>query len=142
MAKKGNRPNKTNQARTREEQWRRRAAAMGAGATSVAEPDVMAQDGAGSLDVAEFTVAETSMSSVAAPRTTGATQTRTSTSAANTAAQRRAATMSRQSRTRYAPQSMSIEDEMYYVRADIRRLILLTAACVAVLIVLYFLLPN
>jgi hypothetical protein len=37
---------------------------------------------------------------------------------------------------------MSIEDEMYYVRSDIRRLILLTAACVAVLIVLLFVIPR
>jgi hypothetical protein len=31
---------------------------------------------------------------------------------------------------------------MYYVRSDIRRLILLTAACVLVLVVLFFLIPR
>jgi hypothetical protein len=37
---------------------------------------------------------------------------------------------------------MSIEDEMYYVRSDIRRLVLLTAACVVVLIVLFLVIPK
>ena|SRR3712207_5881084 len=141
MAKKGNRPNKANQTRTREEQWRRRAAAQGGGATSVVDPDVADQDGAGSPDIAEFTAVELPVNNVPAPRPTTA-QARTSTSSASAVSQRRTATTARQTRNRYAPQGMSIEDEMYYVRADIRRLILLTAACVAVLIVLYFLLPK
>jgi hypothetical protein len=39
-----------------------------------------------------------------------------------------------------AANQMSIDEEMTYVRSDIRRLIILTAICMAVLIVLAFLL--
>jgi hypothetical protein len=50
-----------------------------------------------------------------------------------------AATSTRGSaRLRLAPYQMSIEDEMSYVRSDIRRLIILTGLCLAVLILLAF----
>ncbi|HVF98821.1 MAG TPA: hypothetical protein VND68_03210 [Chloroflexia bacterium] len=146
MAKKGSRPNKANQQRSREEQWRRRAAAQG-GATSVVDGDGAVGRFAPALDdEAEFTAVEmpsaalmpsgsTAATRAAQPRTQGAT-------ASASASQRRATSVSRQNRARFAPTAMSIEDEMYYVRSDIRRLILLTAACVLVLIVLFFLIPR
>jgi hypothetical protein len=43
-------------------------------------------------------------------------------------------------RLRMAANQMSIDDEMAYVRSDIRRLIILTAICMAVLIALAFVL--
>ncbi len=148
MAKKGNRPSKANQQRSREEQWRRRAAAQAGGATSVVDNySATAQDGVGLEDEAEFTTMDAPADAlVAAPATTAstrATQPRAQGSAASaTAAQRRAGTANRQSRARYAPNVMSLEDEMYYVRSDIRRLVLLSAACVVVLIVLFFIIPR
>ncbi|HEY0071241.1 MAG TPA: hypothetical protein VGE04_14850, partial [Chloroflexia bacterium] len=77
-------------------------------------------------------------------RTPGRAQGSTASTAASSspATQRRGTNLPRQSRSRYAANVMSIEDEMYYVRSDIRRLILLTAACVAVLIVLLFVIPR
>jgi hypothetical protein len=149
MAKKGNRPNKANQQRSREEQWRRRAAAQAGGTTSVADGDgAVGRYGTGTAldDEAGFTTVE--MPSAALMPSGGttpprATQTRAQGSTASPAAsQRRAANLTRNSRSRFAPTAMSIEDEMYYVRSDIRRLILLTAACVLVLIVLFFLIPR
>jgi hypothetical protein len=148
MAKKGSRPNKANQQRSREEQWRRRAAAQAGGSTSVADVYTAdGRDGAGLDDEAEFTTVEMptdaatlTARSTPAPR---ATSTRSqSTTASTSAAQRRGTNLARQSRSRYTPSVMSIEDEMYYVRSDIRRLILLTAACVVVLLALYFVLPK
>ncbi|MEA2574215.1 MAG: hypothetical protein QOH93_1513 [Chloroflexia bacterium] len=148
MAKKGSRPNKANQQRAREEQWRRRAAAQTGGATSVVD-DYAApgQDGADFDGQAEFTTAEMPANSTAATSrstaTPRATTTRTTTpTATSSAAQRRATNLARTSRARYTPNVMSIEDEMYYVRSDIRRLILLTVACIAVLVVLYFLIAK
>lgn len=148
MAKKGSRPNKANQQKTREEQWRRRAAAQtGGGATSVADVEVAGRYSGAVDDTADY--GETEVSSpafTAATRSTTtprATQTRTQGSTASLpASQRRGTNLPRQSRARYTPSVMSLEDEMYYVRSDIRRLILLTAACVVVLLALYFILPR
>ncbi|MEO6457708.1 MAG: hypothetical protein ABIO92_05475, partial [Chloroflexia bacterium] len=50
-----------------------------------------------------------------------------------------AAMSARASRLRPASaNTLSIDEEMYYVRSDIRRLIILTAICLAVLIALSF----
>ncbi|HEX8221661.1 MAG TPA: hypothetical protein VF914_20910 [Chloroflexia bacterium] len=146
MAKKGSRPNKANQQRSREEQWRRRAAAQG-GATSVVEGDgAIGRYGPALDDETEFTAVEMPSAALMPSGSTTATrapQPRTQgTTASAATSQRRAANLSRQSRARFAPTAMSIEDEMYYVRSDIRRLILLTAACVLVLVVLFFLIPR
>jgi hypothetical protein len=146
MAKKGSRPNKANQQRSREEQWRRRAAAQSGGATSLVDGYTAdGRDGA-DLDDAEFTAVEVgtdaatlSARSTPAPR---ATQTRTQAATTTASAQRRATSLTRQGRARLTPNVMSIEDEMYYVRSDIRRLILLTLACVVVLVLLYFVIPK
>jgi hypothetical protein len=37
---------------------------------------------------------------------------------------------------------MSIEEEMHYIKGDIRRLIVLTAVCLAVIVVLSFVVPS
>jgi hypothetical protein len=58
------------------------------------------------------------------------------------ASQRRAATPARNTRVRMAADTFTIEEEMYYVRSDIRRLIILTAICLAVLIALAFVIPR
>jgi cobalamin biosynthesis Mg chelatase CobN len=149
MAKKGSRPNKANQQKSREDQWRRRAAAQMGGATSVAETDGAVERYDATLDDAvDFTAAEAPPERYAAtPRSTSSrvtpTRAQSSTAASSSpATQRRGTNLPRQSRARYAANVMSIEDEMYYVRSDIRRLILLTAACVLVLIVLLFVLPR
>ena len=146
MAKKGSKPNKANQQRSREEQWRRRAAAQAGGATSVVDGDgAGGRYGSALDDEAEFTTVEMPSAVAASGGTAGprAPQARTQANTASSAAsQRRAANLTRQSRARFAPSAMSIEDEMYYVRSDIRRLILLTVACVVVLVVLFFLIPR
>jgi hypothetical protein len=58
--------------------------------------------------------------------------------------QRRSAAMQRSTtRSRLgAASTMSIEEEMHYVRGDIRRLIILTAICLAVIVILAFLVPS
>lgn len=152
MAKKGSRPNKANQQRTREEQWRRRAATQSGGATSVVDNyGATAHDGVTADDEAAFATVEIPSAAVAPRSTTStsasarSTQTRvqgSTSAAASVASQRRGTSLTRQGRARYAPSAMSIEDEMYYVRSDIRRLVFLTAACVAVLILLYFVIPK
>ncbi len=147
MAKKGSKPNKANQQRSREEQWRRRAAAQSGGATSVADSYTEdGNDGAGFDDVAAFTAVDMpAEAATPTARTTSAqraTQTRTQATTTTAAAQRRGTNLPRQSRARYQPNVMSLEDEMYYVRSDIRRLVLLTLACIVLLVVLYFVIPK
>ncbi len=145
MAKKGTRPNKANQQRSREEQWRRRAAAQSGGATDVVDTyTVDGQDGAGVADDAGFTTVEVPATApiLTARSTPAPRSTQTRSQGGTTAAASRSTNISRQGRNRYQPNVMTIEDEMYYVRSDIRRLILLTAACVVVLLVLYFVIPK
>ncbi len=136
--------------RSKEEQWRKRMAAQAtrpAGGALV-EPDEDA-------DTQDAPVGETTTYTVAPSRTaiaqrntspTPATTVEASTAtAARTpgttaaAAQRRAQAATRTARARIASTIMSVEDEMHYVRSDIRRLIILTAICFAVLIILSFL---
>ena len=146
MAKKGSRPNKPNQQKSREEQWRRRAAAQMGGATSVVETNgAVERYDAGLDDSADFAAEMPSGAVAGTPRsaTSRVTQTRAQAStAAALPTPRRGTNLPRQSRARYAANVMSIEDEMYYVRSDIRRLVLLTAACVVVLIVLFLVIPK
>jgi hypothetical protein len=52
----------------------------------------------------------------------------------------RVASASRSARARTATPALSLEEEMYYVRTDIRRLVMLTVICIAVLVVLSFIL--
>jgi hypothetical protein len=48
----------------------------------------------------------------------------------------------RTQRNRLAAQGMTIEEEMHYVRNDIRRLIILTVICMVVIIILAFVIPS
>jgi len=38
--------------------------------------------------------------------------------------------------------ALSVDDEMHYIKGDIRRLIILTAICLAVIIALSFVVPS
>jgi hypothetical protein len=57
-----------------------------------------------------------------------------------TASTRRQFQAARPGRMRLAANTLSIDEEMHYVRSDIRRLIILTAICLVVLIALSFVL--
>lgn len=161
MAKK----TKVTQQRTKEEQWRRRVAAQTQAQTPIMQPRSGASaassvmDGpAGSADdvVSEgYTQAPirprpsnvTTATSASASSTTYRPQsaTRATSAAASaastatpTAGQRRAIAAGRAARARITTNTMTVDEEMHYVRTDIRRLILLTAICLAVIIVLSF----
>ena len=138
MAKKTTRTTKTGQQRTKEEQWRRRMAAQ-ARTNTVPLPterdassypvDTTAGDG---YDGGTYAAALRSRSTEAAQRQNRAP------SAATAASQRRAASTNRAARTRLAANTLSLDEEMHYVRSDIRRLVLLTLLCIAVLVALSF----
>lgn len=141
MAKKTVKPAKSNLQRTREEQWKRRLAAQGG---TIAVDSGLGADGTDAASGSDGTYAS-------APATTGATRTAVS-SATRTAAaarsrsippssatmQRRMAQPARAGRLKLAANTMSLEEEMHYVRSDIRTLIILTVVCLAVLIALSF----
>ncbi len=144
MVKKGNRPAKANQQRAKQEQWKRRIAsqAESSGVTSVMESEEAFEDGVGS-EVALVAATPTAASTTARP-VPGArpSQARAQSPATAGAAQRRATAALRANRSRLAANVLSVEDEMHYVRVDIRRLIILTALCLAVLALLFFLIPR
>ena len=140
MPKKTTRPAKTSQQKAREEQWRRRVNAQGLTATTDAFTDVSPDDGLEespegvTLPVSSARTMTTTRPRQATPAATTTTRT------PSTAAQQRRtpAAAARASRLRPAATSLSMEEEMYYVKSDIRRLIILTAICLAVLIALSF----
>jgi hypothetical protein len=146
MAKKTTR---TTQQRSKEDQWRRRVAAQSRAATpvlsNVATDDVAdeVEEGYTQAEMLPMPSVSTSGSAAAAtaPRTTTTrtTSATTGTAAANAAAQRRALAASRAARARMPANTMTIDEEMNYVRADIRSLIVLTGICLAIIIVLAFL---
>jgi len=152
MAKK---TTKTTQQRSKEDQWRRRVAAQNRASTpTLSTPTtstVATDDVADGVDEEGYTQAEmltmpsvATSSSTAAATATRTTATRTapatsSTAAATAAAQRRALAASRAARGRMPANVMTVEEEMNYVRADIRSLIILTGICLAIIIVLAFL---
>ncbi|HEX9988651.1 MAG TPA: hypothetical protein VGE45_09260 [Chloroflexia bacterium] len=123
--------------RSKEEQWRKRMASQGqrtgfaGGVTSSATTDMM-DDGRD----------ETRIPAPPRPRSTTMTAPGRTQASAATATQRRAATAARTSRTRLTANTLTIEEEMRYVRSDIRRLIILTAICLAVIIALSFVIPR
>jgi hypothetical protein len=127
---------KTTQQRSKEEQWRKRMASQAqrtgvtGNMTSGAVTDMM-DDGA----------EEARIPAPPRPRSTMTAPGRTQASTA-TATQRRTATSARTSRTRVTANALTIEEEMRYVRSDIRRLIILTAICLAVIIALSFVIPR
>lgn len=130
--------------RAREEQWRRRVEqqsrqpGMAPGRAAAVDdlPDV-------SDDALEYEQAEirpmpsgVATSARATATTTARTPRATATTPAATAG-RRTAAAARASRLAFQ-QTMSLDEEMHYVRSDIRQLIILTALCLAVLIALSF----
>jgi hypothetical protein len=144
--------------RAREEQWRRRAAAQygqpvqrtqarpGAAAPAVSEDLEDLEDIEESGESAGYQQANLrpmpSNVTTSAAATRSMTRTGTPTTGMPTAGQRRALATGRGTRARLAMNTMSLEEEMHYVRADIRRLILLTVACLAIIIVLAFILNR
>ncbi|MEO8287983.1 MAG: hypothetical protein ABI670_16260 [Chloroflexota bacterium] len=147
MAKKTTRA--VSQQRTKEDQWRRRVASQTRATTPTlggARPDVIDEVELDSEDTG-YTQADMRQMpanvamSAAATRTaaTSAAARTTTTNAATTVAnQRRALAATRAARGRAAANVMTIDDEMRYVREDVRNLIFLTVLCFAVLIVLAF----
>jgi hypothetical protein len=128
---------KTTLQRSKEEQWRKRMASQAqrtgvtGNMTSGAVTD-MVDDGAD----------ETPIPAPPRPRSTTMTAPGRTQASTATATQRRTATSARTSRTRLTANALTIEEEMRYVRSDIRRLIILTAICLAVIIALSFVIPR
>jgi len=151
MAKKTTR---TTQQRAREEQWRRRVNAQTQATTptlsntasnTAVEDEVDEAEPDGYIQADIPTIPSVTTSSIAtraaAAGTAAAARTTPTTSAATSAAQRRALAASRAARSRIVVNTLSIEDEMNYVRSDVRSLIIQTAFCLAVIIALAFILP-
>jgi hypothetical protein len=145
MVKKTAKTPKPNLQRAREEQWRRRVAAQGG--TTAGTP------GAGAtLDRTDGTAADSDDGTYVPRAATGGARATAATSSARAGAmprsrvgstaagatQRRMAQPARTGRMRLAANAMSIDEEMHYVRSDIKRLIMLTAICLVVLIALSF----
>ncbi|MDQ6695520.1 MAG: hypothetical protein M3014_14070 [Chloroflexota bacterium] len=129
----------------REEQWRRRVAAQ-------SQRNVQ-MNAAATRDYSEEAVdipvsTGTAMPSVVEARTTVIRPTsapqdrRAAVAAPQNAVQRRAAAAgamsSRTTRTRLATNTLSVDEEMGYIKSDIRRLIILTAICLAIIVILSF----
>jgi hypothetical protein len=124
-----------NQVKARQAQWQRRVAAQG-GAVVSATPAGVTEDGIESSPVGMGTDAR-----VATPRSTATATPRSRVkSPMESAAQRRSTSIGARgsARLRMTANQMSIDDEMDYVRSDIRRLVILTALCLVVLIALAF----
>lgn len=140
MAKKTARPAaKPTQQRTKEDQWRRRMAQQsqtGAGSV-VAEP--------GEMGSPSETRSYEDGSSTAPARATSRVATTSAARRAATAssvAQRANMAANRSPRARLSATTLPIAEEMHYVRSDIRKLIILTTLCVAVIIALSFVVPS
>lgn len=144
MPKKTARSAKSNSQRSREEQWKRRAAAqgvIGSAATSGAtldREDAVTDEEADSDGVARAASPTPRASALSAARAGTASRVRASTSATSSMAARRPAQTARAGRMRLAANAMSLDEEMRYVRSDIRLLIILTAVCLVVLVALSF----
>jgi hypothetical protein len=132
------------QQRARQEQWQRRVQAQ-IGGTSAApavasstaledEIDETIADGSAGYQQAEMrqmpaNVSTSGASTKSMNRSTGA-------ATMPSAGQRRAIAATRASRAKIAMNTMSLEEEMRYVRADIRKLVILTTFCLAIIILL------
>jgi len=142
MVKKTAKGAKTASQRAREEQWRRRAAAQGGlpAPTGTVERDDSGTDGDGTeATYAPRSSTARSTASTSSARYGAAARSRTS-SSMGTASTRRQFQAARPGRMRLAANTLTIDEEMHYVRSDIRRLIILTAICLVVLIALSFVL--
>jgi hypothetical protein len=128
--------------KSKQAQWQRRAAAeLGTtttGAIVSATPVGVAENGADASPVGMGTDARETTSS-AQPTKTPPSRVKSPVQAGVSKRPAVGAAATRGSaRLRLASNQMSIEDEMSYVRSDIRRLIILTGLCLAVLILLAF----
>jgi hypothetical protein len=129
--------------RAREEQWRRRVEQQSRPVNEVSGRAVSVDDMPdGTDDAAEYMQADirpmpSGVSTSARTASTAQTARTPRSAAAAPAATRRSAAATRASRLAFQ-QTMSLDEEMHYVRSDIRQLIILTAVCLAVLIVLSF----
>ena len=129
--------------RAREEQWRRRVeqqsrpvnAAPGRAVSVDDLPDDT--DSAAEYMQADIRPMPSGVSTSARTASTAQTARTPRSATAAPAATRRSAAATRASRLAFQ-QTMSLDEEMHYVRSDIRQLIILTAVCLAVLIVLSF----
>jgi hypothetical protein len=131
MAKKTARPAaKPGQQRSKEEQWRRRMAQQSqAGVSNIATPTI-----------ADSATALADDEAATVPAKAGSTARRAS--GATPATQRAASAAARGARSRLATATMSLDDEMRYIRADIGKLVVLTSICVVIIIALAFILPS
>ncbi|HET9494565.1 MAG TPA: hypothetical protein VFR15_10060 [Chloroflexia bacterium] len=129
--------------RSREEQWRRRveqqsrqaAAPAARGRAAAVEDDADVEDEATGYEQAEIRPMPSGVTTTARATATTAPRTPRATPTSPAAARRTPAT--RASRLAFQ-QTMSLDEEMHYVRSDIRQLVILTALCLAVLIALSF----
>lgn len=142
MVKKTAKTPKPNLQRAREEQWRRRVAAQGgpvAGGATLDRTDTgMSEDGdEGAYTPRAATSGARATAATASARTGAMARSRVGATSAG-ATQRRMAQPARTGRMKLAANAMSIDEEMHYVRSDIKRLIMLTAICLVVLIALSF----
>src|SRR6478672_6890612 len=136
MAKKTARVTKPSQQKTKEEQWRRRMAAqgqMGAG-SAVAEPVGVGSDGVD--DDATYANSSETVTRVRPASTTAVAKSTTARSSGTASTMQRNA--ARTARAKLATSGMSLDDEMHYIKADIRKLIILTISCLAIIIALAF----
>ncbi len=151
MAKKTTRTSQ--QQRARQEQWRRRIDAQTGQPTSsgsASAQDVMDDEAYGTaVDAAEsegYQQADIrpipSVATASGTRRAATSRPNATSSMVQTPGQKRALAATRTTRARLMTNTMSIDEEMHYVRADIRKLITLTIACLVIIIVLAFVLNR
>lgn len=141
MPKKTARATRPNQQRSKEEQWRKRMAAQ---ARTGAPGTLVERDGFASDDNTAAMGIEPAQAQIATRSRSGGSANAVSTRTQSTSAavQRRATAASRTSRVRLGANTLSLEEEMRYVKNDIRRLVILTTICLAVIIILSFVVPS
>jgi hypothetical protein len=153
MAKKTTRTSQ--QQRARQEQWRRRIDAQtgqptSSGSASASAQDVLDDEAYNSAaDAAEsegYQQADIrpipSVATASGTRRAATSRPSATSSMVQTPGQKRALAATRTTRARLMTNTMSIEEEMHYVRADIRKLITLTIACLVIIVVLAFVLNR
>src|SRR5947207_5738950 len=130
MPKKTARTSKPGQQRSKEEQWRKRMAAQARvpAGSAVVETEETAYDEPERADTRYAPAGETAASRPRAAGTPAASANRTQAAAA--AAQRRSASMARSARLRPGANVLSVDEEMRYIKGDIRKLVILTSICI------------
>jgi hypothetical protein len=151
MPKKSARAARPGQQRSKEEQWRKRMAAQARTSTTSPVSSSAARSAVAEVEEAEYsdeelretTIVPASASTVSRSRATAPVRPEAS-RAQMSAAQRRASSYTPRTgpRARLQANTLSIEEEMQFVRKDIRRLVILTAICLAVIIALSFVVPS